>query len=464
VLSTMSQSISSDDNITKSHNGGQPHLMRPRSTSSIIESDPSVIRDTYIQQQLVQRRSEYIHQHTLHLYTTTYNVAGTTTVNSNTATTSDLTQALNDWLIPQIQGLNESIDMYIICIQEIVPLNSTNLLVDHTQSHIWDSIIQSILNSRANIYHPSSKQSHTSNSNSNNSSNSGTPKHSRDPYTLLTMKWMVGLCTMIYTRHSLQPYITDIQHSNIQTGLYGYGGNKGAVVIHMNVYDTSLCIINSHLAPHQNYVAQRNADFHTIINRIKFYCTTKNHHIDTIFHKNQMTVFDHDIVYFIGDLNYRLDLLDLTAVSRYIENHEYAHLLLHDQLFQSQRTNQAFERFQESPIEFSPTYKYEIGEIQTYSTSKTKVRIPSYCDRILYYEPYLEYKKQLNHSNNHDHTLLMNGNGNTTTATQQHHRITSSSSGSVGGNSIIPIQRVYPLAYTAIPTVTLSDHKPGKHI
>lgn len=56
----------------------------------------------------------------------------------------------------------------------------------------------------------------------------------------------------------------------------------------------------------------------------------------------------------------------------------------HDQLIKQKRENKAFglRTFQESPLNFAPTFKYNRGTDQ-YDSSE-KMRIPAYCDRILY--------------------------------------------------------------------------------
>lgn len=61
-----------------------------------------------------------------------------------------------------------------------------------------------------------------------------------------------------------------------------------------------------------------------------------------------------------------------------------ASLLPHDQLLLQMRTGKAFhEGWQEGPIEFLPTYKYDVGSVGVFDSSE-KRRGPSWCDRILF--------------------------------------------------------------------------------
>lgn len=59
-------------------------------------------------------------------------------------------------------------------------------------------------------------------------------------------------------------------------------------------------------------------------------------------------------------------------------------LLPHDQLHAQMRTGKAFyDGWQEGPIDFLPTYKYDVGSVGMFDSSEKK-RGPSWCDRILY--------------------------------------------------------------------------------
>jgi phosphatidylinositol-bisphosphatase len=59
-------------------------------------------------------------------------------------------------------------------------------------------------------------------------------------------------------------------------------------------------------------------------------------------------------------------------------------LLPHDELHQQMKLRKAFhDGWQEGPINFLPTYKYDVGSVGVFDSSEKK-RAPSWCDRILY--------------------------------------------------------------------------------
>ena len=59
-------------------------------------------------------------------------------------------------------------------------------------------------------------------------------------------------------------------------------------------------------------------------------------------------------------------------------------LLPHDQLLQQMKQRKAFyDGWKEGPIQFLPTYKYDVGSVGMFDSSEKK-RGPSWCDRILY--------------------------------------------------------------------------------
>lgn len=98
-------------------------------------------------------------------------------------------------------------------------------------------------------------------------------------------------------------------------------------------------------------------------------------------------ILDHEICILSGDLNYRIDTMSRDIVMKAINSRNLDKLLERDQLLVSRRKNPTFglKAFAELPIEFEPTYKYDVGS-DTYDSSE-KHRTPAWCDRILYRGP-----------------------------------------------------------------------------
>jgi synaptojanin len=47
-------------------------------------------------------------------------------------------------------------------------------------------------------------------------------------------------------------------------------GNKGAVAIRLDLYDTSFCFLTAHLAAGQDNMVERNTDYRTIADGLRF--------------------------------------------------------------------------------------------------------------------------------------------------------------------------------------------------
>lgn len=151
-----------------------------------------------------------------------------------------------------------------------------------------------------------------------------------------------------------------------------------------------MCFVNCHLAAGQTKTADRNTDAASILDNTQFPVRASeswNDNESVFTHGGDGTmIFDHEICFFSGDLNYRIDL-SRGDVFEAIEKKDFALLLEHDQLFKQRNTNPTFRlrSFSEGIPNFAPTYKYNPGE-DKYDTSE-KRRTPAWCDRILYRGP-----------------------------------------------------------------------------
>ncbi|XP_054166827.1 inositol polyphosphate 5-phosphatase K-like isoform X2 [Oppia nitens] len=187
---------------------------------------------------------------------------------------------------------------------------------------------------------------------------------------------LVGIVLMVYTKRSYLPRIKSVDVQFTRTGLGGLWGNKGGVSVSLNFGGVSLCLVNSHLAPHYENLDQRVADYNTIIDGQNFYNTKKPN------------ILSHDYVIWIGDLNFRIDNLsgdEIHDIIMYANKHpdndlRFEKLLANDQLNRVRREGRAFSEFNESNISFAPTYKFFVNT----DDYEYKARKPAFTDRVLY--------------------------------------------------------------------------------
>ncbi|UKZ72738.1 hypothetical protein TrVFT333_000372 [Trichoderma virens FT-333] len=207
-----------------------------------------------------------------------------------------------------------------------------------------------------------------------------------DLYHLLHTAPMVGLFTCIFVKSSLRDRITHLSGAEVKRGMGGLHGNKGAVAVRFQVDDTSLCFINCHLAAGQTQASSRHNDAAAILEASLFPVERDNEiRIDTFSGGGDGSmILDHELCILNGDLNYRIDTMSRDTVVKAVEQNNLAKLLERDQLLVARRRNPALRlrAFEELPITFAPTYKYDVGT-DTYDTSE-KRRSPAWCDRLLF--------------------------------------------------------------------------------
>lgn len=189
-------------------------------------------------------------------------------------------------------------------------------------------------------------------------------------YVLVTSQRMQGLLLLVFAKYFHLPFLRGVQTETTRTGLGGYWGNKGGVSARMSAFGHTICFLNCHLPAHMENSDQRMEDFESILQQQQF--------------EGQAAtgVLDHDVVFWFGDLNFRIDDLDMQVVKSAIDNNKYPVLLEKDQLNMAKDSETVLEGFQEGPLKFPPTYKFDVGT-DTYDTSGKK-RKPAWTDRILW--------------------------------------------------------------------------------
>ncbi|XP_040985910.1 type I inositol polyphosphate 5-phosphatase 2-like isoform X3 [Juglans microcarpa x Juglans regia] len=198
-------------------------------------------------------------------------------------------------------------------------------------------------------------------------------------YVRVVSKQMVGIYVSVWVRKRLRRHINNLEVSLVGVGLMGYMGNKGSVSVSMSLFQSRMCFVCSHLTSGQKDGAEqrRNSDVYEIIRRTRF---------SSFFETNQpQTIPSHDQIFWFGDLNYRINMLD-TEVRKLVALRRWDELLKNDQLSKELRSGHVFDGWNEGVIDFPPTYKYEtnsdryVGE----NPKEGEKRSPAWCDRVLW--------------------------------------------------------------------------------
>ena len=209
---------------------------------------------------------------------------------------------------------------------------------------------------------------------------------SNEPYHLLHTASMVGLFSCVFVRSSIRSSISNLSTAEVKRGMGGLHGNKGCLILRFLIDDSSICLVNCHLAAGQTSTVHRNTDVSAIIESVVF-PPERNPHTRCDSYSgggDGSMILDHEVCILNGDLNYRIDTMPRDTVVKAVQAQNFTKLLERDQLLVSRRRNPGFRlrAFTECPITFAPTYKYDVGT-DRYDTSE-KHRAPAWCDRILY--------------------------------------------------------------------------------
>lgn len=195
--------------------------------------------------------------------------------------------------------------------------------------------------------------------------------HPGGVYTQVALVRLVGIMLLVYALEAHMPFIENVSTDTVGTGIMGKLGNKGGVAVSCCIHNTSVCFVNSHLAAHCEEFERRNQDYADICTRLSFtkYVPPKGFK-------------DHDQIYWLGDLNYRITEMDATVAKQHLAEGNYAPVLALDQLGQQRKLGRVFLGFHEAEIDFKPTYKYDPGTDNW--DSSEKCRAPAWCDRVLW--------------------------------------------------------------------------------
>lgn len=310
-------------------------------------------------------------------------------------------EPLDSWLCADWGANGENApDIIAIGLQEMVDLNAVNVALDNKaaqKSQAWVERVRATLNSRKN-------------------SNSDPSR----AYIQISSKYLVGLMLCVFIKAPHKGRVKCVHADSVGVGVMGMMGNKGGVSVRLQFYDSTICIVNSHLAAHRENVVGRNADFQNIISKSQYdigYEAAKqsiqNGSLSQWASGSQtIGVADHDIAFWIGDLNYRIDdTLSVEEVLKLSQTGSLENLRRCDQLNIERAEGRVFQGWEEGQLNFLPTYKYQPGTDLYEQRPEKKLRAPAWCDRVLWLTQDPSYLKQINYTrselNVSDHKPVM---------------------------------------------------------
>lgn len=305
-----------------------PVIILPRQIAEKAQGQvPVAMRESRIKYEMLLRESDFTYTKTFSVFATTWNV------NDKSPFIS-----LNGWLDME----TEPPDIYAIGFQEL-DLSKETFLFDQTarEDEWYRAVLLGI--------------------------------DTRVKYAEVRRVRLVGMMLIVLIKEQYLMHVDNVLWDTIGTGIMGKMGNKGGVAVSFDFHSTSLCFVNSHLAAHVEEYERRNQDFRDIYNRAQF---------RQVSNQQSKHIRDHDQIYWIGDLNYRITDLDPQIVKRMIEENNYTTILKCDQLNIQHKLQHVFAGFTEGPITFRPTYKYDPGTDNWDSSEKN--RAPAWCDRIFW--------------------------------------------------------------------------------
>ena len=344
------------------------------------EASVAFLRREWIEDELEARLDQFAEVHDIRV------VCGTWNANGKNMPTLDLD------LTPWLACGGGPADVYAVGAQEMVDLTAANVLTEGKsakRADAWVAMLEAAL--------------------------AGLPGGVR--YERLASRHLVGVFLVVFARSEpARPggfsaaKCSQVDDGSAGVGVMGMLGNKGGCAVRFRAFDTTVCVVSAHLAAHRGNVEGRNADVAAICAKVEF------RNVDDVSTPTPATaqsddapplpprapdrppappapappppprrILDHDVVFWLGDLNYRVreGIATAECFAR-AEARDDAFLLANDQLNLERAAGRVFAGFDEGPIGFPVTYKYEAGTSRLEQRPEKKLRAPAWCDRVLW--------------------------------------------------------------------------------
>ncbi|EUB62095.1 Synaptojanin-1 [Echinococcus granulosus] len=328
-------------------------------------------------QNILDRNAEFTRRERLKVFIGTWNVNG----GRNVRSLAHWDNNLSDWLLEsrhnytgfrnpyvESEAFTRPTDIFVVGFEEIIDLNASNVVANKQSSEnqqYWGTTLQTLFDQAS---------------------------ETGEPYVLLCTTQLVGVCIFVFLRLGLCEYVRGLASASVKTGLHAKAGNKGAVAVRFQIGATSLCFCCSHLTAGQSAYRERNAEVLDISQRLTLA-------------PDKRSVLSHDYVFWFGDLNYRINRPN-EEVKSLVTRAAWSELQYSDQLLVQRKADAVFKGFNEGPLCFAPTYKYDLF-CDDYDTSE-KARSPSWTDRVLWRRANIAFKKSSCNNESDEQMLLKN--------------------------------------------------------
>jgi synaptojanin len=248
-------------------------------------------------------------------------------------------------------------DLVVVCLQEMVELNSYNVLMGNNSNVVgsWRKKVEKHLNEVGQDHGKS--------------------------FVHLTSHDMVGIATFVFVSGTWFNKVYKHEWNDVKTGFNNSLGNKGTILLFLQIENTYLTIANCHLAAGENASGERLQGLEYI-------------HNDALNERSKRRAFDKsEYKFFIGDFNFRLEAKNesVREILYTIEKQDaqkkltksdmqtYLQSLLQKDEYYLNNHSGALATYSEATIYFLPTYKY-IKKEKKFDIKRT----PAWCDRILF--------------------------------------------------------------------------------